>query len=102
MIWLLCIAALIIAYFAGDNLRRIGNAALRRPALIILALLPLLGWTGWAWSDGCLLFIERMAGDNCYGFGMGIVMLFPIYGAWAFASLLGYFYGKRVKAEIDL
>ncbi len=102
MIWLLCIAALIIAYFAGDNLRRIGNAAVRRPAVIILALLPLLGWTGWAWSDGCILFIGEAKGERCAGYGMGLAMLFPIYGAWAFASLLGYFCGKRVKAEIDL
>jgi hypothetical protein len=99
MIWLLALASLVIAYFAGDNLRRILNARVRHPLLVVLALLPLEGWISWAWSDGCMLFIGKVTEERCYGYGMGVVMLFPIYGAWALASLLGYFCGKRVKAK---
>ena len=97
MIWLLPFLSLFVAYFASDNLRRIRSAVLRRPALILLALLPLEVWIGWAWTDVCP--IPYATGERCAGFGMGVVMLFPIYGAWAIAAVLGYFCGKRASLD---
>ena len=99
MIWLIAFASLFLAYFAGDHLRRISNSVLRIAALIALTLLPLEAWIGWAWSDRCMLFIGDATGERCAGYGMGVVMLFPLYGAWAFATILGYFCGKRTKVD---
>ena len=83
LIWAAIIGAAILVGFV------VGFIRARWPRIIgrgIAFVLPPLSIVGYGVSNGCAL---RQSGEECFGYGFGLVMALAILPAWIFLVIAG-------------
>lgn len=84
---------------AGHAIKRWISGPTRWLLFIFAALLPLIAYTIFGISEGCLLS-ESNDPETCFGFGFGLVLLIPFgMPPWLFGLCLGAYFTRPAQAQ---